>query len=176
MLTSPSILTRTTPGKLIIAYIFVSNNVVSSTITQETSVLQREEIRYQKIKKAALAIIITTRKMKLHLVIFIIDLAIKQILRKPDLVGRMTRWVVELSEFDIAFERRGHVKAQVLTDFINELTSSSHKRKAQRSSKEWIGVGVILGGPGGVLVKQSLHFGFWASNNQAEYEALLARI
>jgi ribonuclease HI len=38
------------------------------------------------------------------------------------------------------------------------------------------GAGVILEGPDGVLIEQSLHFAFKASNNQAEYEALIAGI
>ncbi|MCI84401.1 gag-pol polyprotein, partial [Trifolium medium] len=36
------------------------------------------------------------------------------------------------------------------------------------------GAGVVLEGPDGVLMEQSLRFAFKASNNQAEYEALLA--
>jgi hypothetical protein len=36
------------------------------------------------------------------------------------------------------------------------------------------GAGVVLEGPDGVLIEQSLRFAFKASNNQAEYEALLA--
>ncbi|RDY10129.1 hypothetical protein CR513_05404, partial [Mucuna pruriens] len=44
------------------------------------------------------------------------------------------------------------------------------------SNKKGSGVGVILEGPGGVLVEQSLCFNFQTSNNQAEYEALLAKI
>ena len=36
--------------------------------------------------------------------------------------------------------------------------------------------GVILEGPNGVLIEQSLRFAFKASNNQAEYEALIAGI
>ncbi|RDX86208.1 hypothetical protein CR513_32482, partial [Mucuna pruriens] len=38
------------------------------------------------------------------------------------------------------------------------------------------GAGVILEGPDGVLIKQSLHFEFKASNNQVEYKALLAEM
>ncbi|RDX60496.1 hypothetical protein CR513_61355, partial [Mucuna pruriens] len=34
-------------------------------------------------------------------------------------------------------------------------------------------VGVILQGPDGIMIEQSLHFKFKANNNQAEYEALL---
>jgi len=36
------------------------------------------------------------------------------------------------------------------------------------------GAGIILEGPGDVLIEQSLRFEFKASNNQAEYEALIA--
>ncbi|RDY10525.1 hypothetical protein CR513_04950, partial [Mucuna pruriens] len=80
------------------------------------------------------------------------------------------------------------MKAQVLTDFINKLTPNSHNEKATRANKEWTlsvdkssnkrgsGVGIIMEGPGGVLIEQSLHFRFQASNNLAEYEALLVGI
>jgi len=36
------------------------------------------------------------------------------------------------------------------------------------------GVGVVLEGPEGVLIKQSLRFAFKANNNQADFEALIA--
>ncbi|RDY11149.1 Gypsy retrotransposon integrase-like protein 1, partial [Mucuna pruriens] len=42
------------------------------------------------------------------------------------------------------------------------------------SNQAGSGAGVILEGLDGLLIEQSLHFDFKASNNQAEYEALLA--
>ncbi|MCI69008.1 gag-pol polyprotein, partial [Trifolium medium] len=36
------------------------------------------------------------------------------------------------------------------------------------------GAGVVLEGLDGVMIEQSLRFAFKASNNQAEYEALIA--
>ncbi|RDY10103.1 hypothetical protein CR513_05434, partial [Mucuna pruriens] len=120
-----------------------------------------------------------------HPVVCRTDLPIRKILRKPDLAGRMIWWAVELSQFDVAYERRGHMKAQVLADFINELTSNPGYEKAFGKNKEWTlsidnssnkrgnKVGVILEELGGVLIEQSLHFDFQASN---KYEALLARI
>ncbi|RDX88227.1 pol, partial [Mucuna pruriens] len=42
------------------------------------------------------------------------------------------------------------------------------------SNRAGSGAGVILEGPTGAFIEQSLHFEFKASNNQAEYEALLA--
>jgi len=38
------------------------------------------------------------------------------------------------------------------------------------------GAGVILEGPNGLLIEQALRFAFKASNNHAEYEALIAGI
>ncbi|RDX95532.1 Tf2-9, partial [Mucuna pruriens] len=51
------------------------------------------------------------------------------------MVGRMVAWSVQLSEFDISFKRRGHVKAQVLADFITELTPEGPPTD---SKGEWV--------------------------------------
>ncbi|XP_020202093.1 uncharacterized protein LOC109787906 [Cajanus cajan] len=59
----------------------------------------------------------------------------------------MILWSVELSEFGIKYESRGPLKAQCLADFVAELTPTS-------ADEQW--------------------FGFKVTNNQAEYEALLA--
>ncbi|RDY06840.1 hypothetical protein CR513_09111, partial [Mucuna pruriens] len=76
--------------------------------------------------------------------------------------------------FDISFEKRGHVKAQVLTDIIIKLTSVDLPTSedgewflSMDGSSNQIGseVGIILEGPDGVLIEQSLHFEFKASNN-----------
>ena len=42
------------------------------------------------------------------------------------------------------------------------------------SNQQGSGAGIILEGPNGVLIEQALRFAFKASNNQAEYEALIA--
>ena len=42
------------------------------------------------------------------------------------------------------------------------------------SNQQGSGAGVILEGPDGLLIEQTLRFAFKASNNQAEYEALIA--
>ena len=44
------------------------------------------------------------------------------------------------------------------------------------SNQQGSGAGVILEGPNGMLIEQSLRFAFKASNNQAEYEALITGI
>jgi len=96
----------------------------------------------------------------------------------------MVRWAVELSEFDIRYKPRGPIKGQVYADFVVELSSTdAHQEEANfrwvlyvdgSSNQEGSGVGVILEGPNGLLIEQALWFAFKASNNQAEYEALIA--
>jgi len=43
-------------------------------------------------------------------------------------------------------------------------------------NKTACGAGVVLEGPGDLLLEQALKSGFKATNNQAEYETLLARL
>ena len=42
------------------------------------------------------------------------------------------------------------------------------------SNQQGSGAGIVLKGPNGLLIEQALRFAFKASNNQAEYEALIA--
>jgi len=112
------------------------------------------------------------------------DLPIHKVLQKLDVAGRIVCWAVELSEFDIQYEPRGPIKGQVYVDFVVELSSAdAHQEEANfrwvlfvdgSSNQQGSGAGVILEGPNGLLIEQALRFSFKASNNQAEYEALLA--
>ena len=196
-LSKPPVLSKPEEGTPLSLYIAVSDNAISSVLVQEcksvlkvicfvSHALQGAEVRYQKIEKAALAVVISARKLRPYFQGFQVkvktDLPLRQVLHKPDLAGRMVSWAVELSEFGIIFEKKGVVKAQVLADFVNEMSSSSEPLL----EAEWVlfvdglsnlkgsGAGVILEGPGEIIIEQSLKFEFKASNNQAEYEALIA--
>ena len=147
--------------------------------------LHGAEIRYQKIEKLALALVTTARKLRpyfqTHQVIVRTNQPIRQVLQKPDLAGRMMNWSVELSEFGVAYEPRGAIKAQALSDFVAELSPN----QSALTNLVWIlsvdgssnmkgsGAGIVLEGPQEVLVEQSLRFEFRTSNNQAEYEAII---
>ena len=114
-------------------------------------------------------------------VLVMTDLPIQKVLKKPDVAGRMVKWVVELSKFDIKYEPRGPIKGQVFADFVVELSSETVQNAGDDfrwvlsvdGSSTQLGseAGVILEGSNGVWIKQSLRFAFKASNNQAEYEA-----
>ena len=119
-------------------------------------------------------------------VVVMIYLPIQKVLKKPDVARRMVKWAVKLSEFDIRYEPRGPIKGQVFADFVVELSSGDAPPEGSvfrwvlsvdgSSNQQGSGARVILEGPNGVLIEQSLRFAFKASNNQAEYEALIAEM
>ena len=55
-------------------------------------------------------------------------------LQKPDVTGRMVRWAVELSEFDILYEPRGSIKEQVYADFLAEPSPGSTQQEEEVGS------------------------------------------
>ncbi|XP_072054170.1 uncharacterized protein [Arachis hypogaea] len=195
-LTSPPILQRPETGKPLYLYLSVSNHAISSVLVTETGrnqspvyfisrVLQPTETRYPKIEQLALALITTARRLRhyfqSHTIIVRTDQPLRQILTRPELAGRLIKWSVELSEFDIQYESRKTLKSQVLADFISEMTNDTHNTEVSwtihvdgASNKEGSGAGILLKEGNKVVAEQSLQFRFNASNNQAEYEALLA--
>ncbi|XP_038979218.1 uncharacterized protein Mb2253c-like [Phoenix dactylifera] len=115
----------------------------------------------------------------------------KQILQKSDRAGRIAKWAVELGEFDLEYRPRPAIKAQVLADFIVECTVPDDLELPLTPAEEtprplWVlhadgsstlggsGAGLILTSPDGVVAEQALRLEFPASNNEAEYEALIA--
>ncbi|XP_068484963.1 uncharacterized protein [Phaseolus vulgaris] len=194
-LTSQAVIQKPRPNIPILVYLAVSEEAVSAALVQEAEgeerpiyfvsrTLHSAETRYQMIEKVALALVLTARRMRPyfqnHSITVRTDYPIFKILSKPDLAGRMIGWSVELSEFDIRYEPRGAIKSQCLVDFSAELTplptlSAGWTLYVDGSSnKTACGAGVVLEGPGDLLLEQALQFGFRATNNQAEYEALLA--
>jgi ribonuclease HI len=196
-LSSPPVLQRPSSGAVLFLYLAVSENAISTVLVEESEtgeqpiyfvsrVLKGAELRYQKIERLALAVVTTARKLRpyfqSHKIVVKSDYPIRQVLGKPDLAGRMVAWSVELSEYDVQFVPRGSIKSQVLADFVVELSSPAQEKAPfvwllsvdGSSNLKGSGAGVVLEGPDDILIEQSLRFEFKASNNQAEYEALIA--
>ncbi|KAL6335721.1 hypothetical protein AAG906_039484 [Vitis piasezkii] len=121
-----------------------------------------------------------------HLVVVLTDQPLRNILHKPDLTGRMLQWAIELSEYGIEFQPRLSMKGQVMADFVLEYSRKPIQHK-EPSEKEWwtlrvdgasrssgSGVGLLLQSPTGEHLEQAIRLGFPASNNEAEYEAILS--
>ena len=86
--------------------------------------------------------------------------------------------------FDVRYKPRSAVKGQVLVDFVAEF-SPKGEMVCQVEHRSWkvhvdgassakgAGAGVVIITPEGILLEHSFRLGFNASNNEAEYEALL---
>ena len=55
----------------------------------------------------------------------------KQVLHKPETSGRLMKWAIELSKFDIRYRPKTAMKGQVLADFVMEFTSAEPAKDAQ---------------------------------------------
>ncbi|RDY00614.1 hypothetical protein CR513_16179, partial [Mucuna pruriens] len=94
--------------------------------------------------------------------------------------GRFT-WTPECEEAFLKLKDM-LVAPPVLSRPVTELAPKGETKKEGEwylsvdgsSNQVGSGVGIVLEGPAGVLIEQSLHFEFKANNNQAEYEELIA--
>ncbi|CAJ2665348.1 unnamed protein product [Trifolium pratense] len=197
-LSEPPVLSRPDVEEVLYIYLSVASEAVSAALVRETTegqkpvyftskALQGPELRYTQIEKVALALINAARRLRhyflAHTIIVRTDQPIKSLLGRPDMAGRMLKWSLELSEFDIRYESRKALKSQVLADFVAEMTSpASSTNEADKwtifvdgaSSSTGAGAGIILENENGIIIEVSLALSFPTSNNQAEYEAFLA--
>ncbi|XP_038985250.1 uncharacterized protein LOC120111619 [Phoenix dactylifera] len=160
-------------------------------------ILRDAEIRYSKLEKIIFALITSARRLRPYFqadtVAILTDQPMKQILQRSDRARRIAKWAIELGEFDLEYRPRPAIKAQTLADFIMECTLSDDPElplmpmgETPRppwvlyvdgsSTSEGSGAGLILTSPNGVVAEQALRLEFPASNNEAEYEALIAEL
>ncbi|GKU90859.1 hypothetical protein SLEP1_g4803 [Rubroshorea leprosula] len=197
-LSSPPLLTKAVDGEILYLYLGISEEAISSVLLREeakqqkpiyyiSSVLHGAELRYPIAEKAALVVVSSARKLRpyfqSHPIIVLTDQPLRQILQKPECSGRLIKWVVELGEFEITFQQRSVIRAQALADFIVECTPCPSTSTPEpndwtlyvdgASSSKGSGAGALLIGPEGYRSEHALKFNFDATNNMAEYEALL---
>ena len=80
------------------------------------------------MEKLVLSLVTIARKLRPYFQAYTIEVPteypMKQVLRKPKTSGRLMKWAIELSEFDIRYKPKTAMKGQVLEDFIVEFTSA----------------------------------------------------
>nr|XP_025628821.1 uncharacterized protein LOC112722056 [Arachis hypogaea] len=196
ILATPPVLGKPKAGEPLYLYLAVTEEALAAVLVREegkaqqpiyfvSRALQGAELRYSKLEKLALTLLTSSRRLRQyfqsHRVVVRTDQAIRQVLQKPDLAGRMMTWAIELSQYDLQYEPRHAIKAQAMADFLVEVIGDPPEEKSTRwrlhvdgaSNQTSGGAGVILESPAGVIYEQSTKFDFPVSNNQAEYEALL---
>jgi ribonuclease HI len=101
---------------------------------------------------------------------------------------RIIKWVAELSEYTVDFERRSAIKSQVLADFVVDWTSPTHNPGKDivtpwvvHCDGAWcdkgVGISTIIITLAGIVIRYAARLDFvddvHSTNNTTEYEALL---
>nr|XP_023897498.1 uncharacterized protein LOC112009397 [Quercus suber] len=198
-LSNPPLLSPSKEDENLYLYLAVSSTVVSAALIREenrkqlpvyyvSQAFQGAEFKYPKIEKITFALIIASRKLRQYFqanpIVVMTDQSIKKSMNRPEAVGRMVQWAIELSQFNVEYHPRTAIKAQALADFIAEFTCPDEPSPATRD-ETWMvqidgssvqkrgGVGVIITTPEGEILKYGVQLRFPATNNEAEYEGIL---
>ncbi|XP_040361830.1 uncharacterized protein LOC121049226 [Rosa chinensis] len=156
------------------------------------------ESRYPDIEKIALALLLSAHKLRhyfqAHSITVFTNHPLRKVLQKPETSGRLIKWAIKLGEFDIKYQPRTAIKGQAATDFISESIPSHNPPPGSpeppapdppppstwrlyvdgASNKKTSGADILLISPNDQVYEYALKFAFKASNNAAEYEALIA--
>jgi ribonuclease HI len=109
---------------------------------------------------------------------------ISEIISNKDASGRIAKWAIELSPYTHQYDKRDTIKSQVLADFFIDwakiqyeppLPDANYSRMHFDGSKtiHGLGAGIVLTSPKNDQLRYVLQIHFAASNNVAEYEALV---
>ena len=142
------------------------------------------------MEKLAFALVTAARKLKphfqAHIVIVLTNKHLQRAMSNPKAAGQMALWAIELREFDIKYRPRTTIKGQIIADFIVEFTLAEDQGVEESpqwsihidgsSNRQLDGVGMVLYGLEGDRVKCVIRLDFPTTNNEAEYETLIARL
>ncbi|KAG7600736.1 Ribonuclease H-like superfamily [Arabidopsis suecica] len=197
-LSKPPVLAKLEFGEELFLYVSVSDSAVSGVLVRIDRNGERPifyisksfsgaESRYPIMEKLALAVVTSARKLRpyfqSHTVVVLTTQPLRAILHSPSQSGRLAKWAIELSKYDIQFRARVSLKTQVLADFLIELPLVPNEEEEKEgpwilhvdgaSSKQGSGIGIRLQSSRGEVIEQSFRLAFSASNNEAKYESLL---
>jgi hypothetical protein len=89
-------------------------------------VLADAKTRYTQPQNLLYVLLIMSRKLRryfqAHKIVVPSSFPLGEIIRNCDANGRISKWSVELGEFEIEFCPRQVIKSQILTDFVSKWT------------------------------------------------------
>ena len=137
-LSSPPILLSPSEGELLTLYLAVSDFSTNAVLIRYkdrvqhpvyycSRALRGAEERYPRMEKLIMALVTAARKLRpyfqSHTIKVPTEYPMKQVLHRPETSGKLMKWAIDLSEFDIRYKPKTTIKGQVLVDFIMEFTS-----------------------------------------------------
>jgi ribonuclease HI len=133
-------------------------------------------------------VVLSRRKLQhyfeAHPVTVVSSFPLGEIIRNPDAAGRIAKWSVELMGKTLAYAPRKAIKSQILADSVTEWTDTQLPPPQIQAEcwtlyfdgsvmKTGAGAGLLFISPLREHMRYAVRLHFPASNNMAEYEALL---
>jgi ribonuclease HI len=153
-----------------------------------SEVLSETKAQYPQIQKLLYAVVLARRKLQhyfeAHLITKVSSFPLGEIIRNPDAAGRIAKWSMELMGETLAYAPHKAIKSQILADFVAEWTDTQLP-PPQIQAECWTlyfdgsvmktgeDAGLLFISPLGKHMRYAVRLHFPASNNMAEYEALL---
>ena len=202
-LATAPILASPLPKEPMLLYIAATNRVVSVVVVvereEEGKIVQRpvyylgevmslSKQNYPHYQKMAYGVYMAARKLKHyfqeHPITVVCAAPISEIIGSKDASGRVAKWAIELAAYTPQYARRDAIKSQALADFLVDWAELQYEPPMPDSNywrmhfdgskvKDGLGAGVVLTSPKREKLKYVLQIHFAASNNVAEYEALI---
>ncbi|XP_027155803.1 uncharacterized protein LOC113756248 [Coffea eugenioides] len=217
----PPVLVPPKPGRPLIMYLSVLDGAVGCVLGQHDESGRKEqaiyylskkftqyEADYSFIEKSCCALAWAAQKLRHYLLshtTYLISRSdpLKYLLEKPMLTGRLAKWQIILSEFDIVFTSQKAVKGQAIADHLAENPRDDDYQPLRtyfpdervlfvgaaddisEQSPEWrlffdgasnslgAGIGAVLVSPEGKHYPAAAKLQFACTNNMAEYEACI---
>nr|XP_023927047.1 uncharacterized protein LOC112038472 [Quercus suber] len=198
--------------KPLLLYLATSSYVIGALIAQEDEIsveqpvyyisraLKDAETGYLRAERACLPIVYASQRLRHYFLAYEVWLmakshAIKTLLQQPILSGRLSQWLLQLSQYDLRIGTPRVVKSQAIVDLLAQFPGEEEfllddevpgeVAMAEERREQWIikfdgssttqsgGVGVVLYHKEDKAVALSFKLEFSCSNNTAEYEAYL---
>ncbi|XP_073033923.1 uncharacterized protein [Primulina eburnea] len=190
------VLVKPEPGEKLFVYLSTKEYAVSSVLVKEESSDQKTiyyvshalrglELRYSEVEKIALTLVMTARRLRpyflSHQIIVLTNSPLRRIMTHSKVFGKMIKCSVELGEYDVEYKAHATIKAQALSDLLSEMVKPDEEQVWRvfvdgASSLSGCGVGVVIIALPGEKIKLALRIDSRVTNNEAEYETVLAGI
>ncbi|KAG9458313.1 hypothetical protein H6P81_002821 [Aristolochia fimbriata] len=158
------------------------------------------ELNYSPIEKTCLALIFAIQKLRHYLLAYFTNLIsradpLKFIMTRPMLSGRLAKWALLLSEFEINFIPQKAIKGQGLANFRADHPIPAEWEVSENlpdeevfyievlppwrmyldgaARKNGAGAGVLFMSPSDDLMPYSFILSHYCTNNEAEYQAII---
>ncbi|SPT19004.1 unnamed protein product [Triticum aestivum] len=170
MLTTPPVLAAPTEKEPILLYIAATSR------------------NYPHYQKMCYGVYFAAKKLKPyfqeHPITVVCTAPLAEIIGSRDASGRVAKWAIVLAPYTIFYQPRTAIKSQALADFLVDWAETQYLPPAPDSThwrmhfdgskmRTGLGAGIVLTSPKGDKLRYTLQIHFAASNNVAEYKALI---